>query len=358
MKKTGSFLLLMILTVAIKAQLVVTLDFSNMEQTIAFLKKPSPSKEDIDQMVASPGVQTIIRKIRSNDSIARVTLEKVSKGIKTSGKENDFQYGFIKSKLPEMEAFMQRLKDNRQVILDSINALSGYMPAGKKMPVKVVFLTGGYSAGFTFGDNDVFYIGAHQYQNDVTGIINTCQHEMFHTIQSLLYDRSGVMKKLEAAKELPALYAYFLGLNIFVEGSAEYVADIDKLDQSTPYMKEQAEHANVNKYRMNDNFYLLEKILMDAYNNNEKTNIDIYYSILFDWNWNNPGYQVGKLMTAALTRANGPGALKKYLSADPMIFLQDYIKLAKADPKAYPYGFSDEFGKMVDTVVSKIESIK
>lgn len=353
------FLLVSIFLFAAKtnAQLDVTFDLSNVEQTIAFLKKKTVSPQDIDQFVASDGVKVIIRKIRSSDSMARITLDKVSKGIKTTGKENDFQYGFIKERLTELEAFSQKIKDNQKVILDSIQALSVYLPAGRRIPLKVVFLAGGYSAGFTLTENNVFYIGTHQYQSDITGIVNTCQHEMFHSLQQLLYNRGAMLEKLQDAKELPALYTYFLAKNIFVEGTAEYVADIDRLDLTTPYMKRQAEHANVNKYRMEDNFYLLERILTDAYINHEKTNVDIYYSVLFDWNWNNPGYQIGKLMTQALIKANGPMVLKKYLAQDPMIFFRDYIKLAKADPKTYPYGFSEEFETIIDSVVNTVEKL-
>lgn len=340
------------------SQLVVSLDFSNVEQTIAFFKKPNATNGDIDNLIATPGLRSIIKKIRSNDSIARVTLQKVSSGIETTGKENDFQYSFIKEHLQELDDFVRNIKANKQVILDSINALSVYLPPGKTMLVKVCFLVGGYSAGFTLSDDNIFYIGMHQYKNDLTGIVNTCQHELFHNIQGSSYDRTAVMKKLEVAKEFPSLYAYYIGLNIFVEGTAEYIADIDKMDLSTPYMARQAEHANVNKYRMRENFYLLEKILMDAYINNEKIDADLSYNILFDWNWNNPGYQVGKLMAKALVKAYGPMVIKKYLSSDPMIFIRDYIKLTRTNKAGNPFSFSDDFERMIDAVVAKVDSLK
>ena len=357
MKKILPFLLMLIIGKTGMSQLNVSFDFSNVEETISFFKKTSPTKEDIDQLIATPGLKAIIKKIRSNDSTAKIVLQKLSQGIKPTGKENDFQYVMIKEHLQELEDFANRIKATKQVILDSINSLSVYLPEGKKIPVKVSFLVGGYSAGFTLSDDNVFYIGMHQYQNDLTGIVNTCQHELFHNIQGLSYDRTAVMKKLQDAKEFPSLYVYYIGLNIFVEGTAEYMADIDKMDLSTPYMKRQAEHANVNKYRMRENFYLVEKILMDAYTNNEKIDADLSYNILFDWNWNNPGYQVGKLMAKALAKANGQMIMKKYLSSDPMIFIQDYIKLAKTNKADHPYNFSEEFEQMIDTVVSKLNAI-
>lgn len=358
MKRSSCLFLIMLISKISICQLVVSLDFSNVEQTVAFFKKSNPTKEDIDNLVATEGVRSIIKKIRSNDSIARVVLQKVSQGVKTSGKENDFQYSFIKEHLQELEDFAVHIQTNRKVILDSINSLSVYLPAGKKIPVKVCFLAGGYSAGFTLSDDNMFYIGMHQYKNDLTGIVNTCQHELFHNIQALSYDRTTVMKKLQEVSAFPALYAYYIGLNIFVEGTAEFIADIDKMDITTPYMSRQAEHANVNRYRMRENFYLVEKLLMDAYVNNEKIDADLSYNILFDWNWNNPGYQVGKLMARSLVKENGPMVIKKYLSSDPMIFIRDYIKLSRTNKADLPYTFSDEFEKMIDAVVAKVESLQ
>lgn len=196
----------------------------------------------------------------------------------------------------------------------------------------------------------------HQYKNDFNGIVNTCQHELFHNIQSLSYDRTAVLKKLQKANEQQALYAYYLAQNIFVEGSAEYVADIDLADRSTPFILSQYTHASVSKGRMAANFYLIERIIMDAYRYPERTDVDVAYNIMFDWAWNNPGYAVGKLITKSLVKAYGPGTLKKYVSMDPMLFIRDYIALSRKDRQAYPYTFSDDFKKMIDTVLQKVEA--
>jgi hypothetical protein len=339
------------------AQLAVSFDFSNVDQTIAFLKKTTVTETDVDAMVSTPGVQIIIRKIRSTDSIAKSALRKVIKGIVPSAKEADFQYGVIKEHLAELENFTRIIQLKKQIILDSIQALSAYLPAGKIVSLTVSFLAGGFSAGFTMKNDNVFYIGMHQYKNDFNGIVNTCQHELFHNIQSLSYDRTAILKKLEKANEQPALYAYYLGQHIFVEGSAEYIADIDLADRSTPFILSQYTHANVNKGRMSANFYLIEKIIMDAYQNPDKTDADVAYNIMFDWAWNNPGYAVGKLMAKSLVTTYGPAILKKYLSQDPMLFIKDYILLTRKDKQAYPYTFSEDFEKMIDAVLTKVENL-
>lgn len=77
------------------------------------------------------------------------------------------------------------------------------------------------------------------------------------------------------------------------------------------------------------------------------------YSILFDWNWNNPGYAAGKLMTKALVKEYGKDCLKKYLTSNPMNFILDYISLAKAKPALYPYHFSSKFETIVQAILKK-----
>jgi hypothetical protein len=104
---------------------------------------------------------------------------------------------------------------------------------------------------------------------------------------------------------------------------------------------------------MADNFYLAERLILDAYANPEKSDPAKIYTILFDWNWNNPGYAMGKWITQSLVNAYGPSAINKYLAADPMIFLQDYIALAKAEPAKYLYNFSETFEKMLADVIEK-----
>ena len=248
-----------------KSQLVVSFDFSNADQTVAFLNKATVTDAEINAMVATPGVQTIIRKIRSNDSTARSALENVVQGINPSLKEADFQYGFIEEHLTELETFTKTIRSNKQIILDSVQTLSAYLLAGKRVPLTVSFLAGGFFAGFTLKRDSIFCVGMHQYENDFNGIVNTCQHERFHNIQSLSFDKTAVLKKLEKANEQQALYAYYLAQNIFVEGSAEYLADIDLVDRSTPFILSEYRRANVNESRMRANFYLIEGIIMDAY---------------------------------------------------------------------------------------------
>jgi hypothetical protein len=349
----GSFLL--VLSEMGYSQLNLVFNFSNADSTIAFLKKKNASAQDIESFLHTTGVQAIIKKINSSDSIGRVVLTKISKGEKLTGKENDFQYGLIKSDLPAIEQFIDSIKHNQQIIRDSVEALAAYLPVGKELDVTVCFLLGGYSSGFTFSKADVFYIGTHQYRYDFKSIVNSCQHEIFHNVQNLYQERTPVYKALE--KDTGSLYAFYIMHNFFTEGAAEYVADLDMTDPAAPNIKHLKEHASVNSYRMADNFYLADRLILDTYDDPTTTDPGEVYTILFDWNWNNPGYAMGKYMMKCLVKEHGTGAVKKYLAADPLVFIKDYIALTKTNKEKYPYGFSAPFEKMIETVLAKTAAI-
>ncbi|MEP7377590.1 MAG: DUF5700 domain-containing putative Zn-dependent protease [Chitinophagaceae bacterium] len=336
-------------------QVNLSFNFSNADSTIAFLKKKNASARDVEIFLHTAGVQAIIKKINSNDSIGRIVLTKISKGGKLAGKENDFQYHLIKRDLGALEKFIDSIKHNQKIIRDSVEALSAYLPAGKELNVTVCFLLGSYSSGFTFSKADVFYIGTHQYKYDFKSIVNSCQHEIFHNVQNLYQERTPVYKALE--KDTASLYAFYILHNFFTEGAAEYVADLDKSDPAAPNIKHLKEHASVNNYRMADNFYLADRLILDTYKDPATTDPGEVYTILFDWNWNNPGYAMGKYMMKCLVKEYGTGAVKKYLAADPLVFIMDYITLTKTNKEKYPYVFSDSFEKMIETVLAKTAAI-
>lgn len=355
MRKQVLIIITLIISFTAQSQVNLHFDFSNADSTIAFLKMKNPNAKDVETFLHTSGVQAIIKKIKSNDSIARVTLTKIGRGEKLTGKERDFQYEKIRNDLPQMEKFIDSIKNNQQVIRDSVEALAAYLPAGKQLNVTVCFLLGSYSSGFTFSKSDVFYIGTHQYQYDFKSIVNSCQHEIFHNVQNLYQQRGPVYEALE--KDLATLYVFYIANNFFTEGAAEYVADMDKTDPNAPNVKHLREHASVNNYRMADNFYLADRLILDTYVNPEKTDPGVIYSILFDWNWNNPGYAMGKYMMKCLEKEQGPGTVKKYLAANPLVFIKDYIAITKAKKENYPYGFSESFEKMIDDVLAKTLTI-
>lgn len=355
MKRMLLFTVLTCMVETVAAQFRLRFDFSNVDNTIAFLKKKDPGYRDVETFVNTSGVQAIIKKINASDSIARAALTKVVNDEKTEGPETRFQYEFVKNNLDAIENFIDAVKGGRQTIQDSIASLARYLPAGKSVEVTISFLLGGHSSGFTFSESDIFYIGAHLYKYDLASIINTCRHELFHNIQNLYHRRQPVYEALE--NDTAAQYVFYLAHNFFTEGTAEYIADLDKADPSAPNIKLQKEHALVNQYRMAENFYLADRLLLDVFKHPSDSDPGAAYSILFDWNWNNPGYVMGKYMMKVLVAEYGAETVKNYLSADPLIFIRDYINVSKSRPDIYPYHFSDEFAFMIESILKKTISL-
>jgi hypothetical protein len=128
------------------------------------------------------------------------------------------------------------------------------------------------------------------------------------------------------------------------------------VDGQSPNIKHLREHASVNGYRMADNFYLADRLILDVYRQPSQTDPGAVYRILFDWNWNNPGYAMGKYMMQSLVKKNGTAVMKKYLECNPLVFLKDYILLSRSDSTRYPYQFSPAFESAMDGVLQKIEA--
>jgi hypothetical protein len=122
-------------------------------------------------------------------------------------------------------------------------------------------------------------------------------------------------------------YVHYMLINLFMEGSAEYVADLRKINNPNALsIKELREHAQVNDNRSEEVFYLVSKLLTEVNEYPDKADQNNLYNILFDWNWNNPGYYTGYIMTKALCQEYGEGVLLKYLEQDPSFFVSDYIR--------------------------------
>jgi len=341
---------------AFSQQLKLDFDLSNAEQTISYMRS-SPDRNKIDQLLKLPATKGLLRKIKMDSATAVKALLSVHDTALYTNDYQKFQYGFIKKWLTSQTAFIKLIKDKQDSIKkEVITALVKYIPPGKDLRITVCFLLGGNSSGFTLGDDSVFYIGTHQYRNDITGIIESCKHELFHNIQSLYRQHYAITDSLDKNNNPGLAYVHFMLVNLFLEGSAEYVADLRKVNNPDAlFIKNLREHAEVNDSRSQQVFYLVSKLLVEVNDHPDKADQDHLYNILFDWNWNNPGYYTGYIMTRALCNAYGENALLKYLGADPSQFIYDYIQLTRQQKDKYPLRFTEDFEKVIESMVEKIK---
>lgn len=334
-------------------------DFSNAEQTLGWIENPSANQSTLDKLLQLPSTRVLQRKARVDSAQMRHALLYMHDSTLVKPAENRLLYSYIISTVKEQRRFLNQIKDRQ----DSLRALlepvmSAYLPGGKNLDVTVSFVMGGPSSGFTMGTDSIFYIGLHFYQSDLKGIIETCRHELFHNIQRSVRDHFAYSNELEEnGKDGLALVHYMLS-HLFQEGSAEYVADLRKVnDPDAPYIRNMLKQALVNDGRSEDVFYLISKMLTDAATNPGLSQQENLYSILFDWNWNNPAYYAGYIMSKALCAEYGEDALKSFLARDPSDFVYEYILLTKRFPGKYPFRFTDAFAKLVGELRDEVKKI-
>lgn len=336
----------------------VKFDLENARSTIALLGSKHISEKQLDDWLASAGTRALISKLKSTPVIARSAMIKAIENKKADADENKYQYAHIRQQLDSMRLFLDRLAMAADSITQVIcEELKPFRSSGNDTVI-LYGLMGGYSAGFAFTNNkSAFYMGLHFYKGDITGIAVSAKHELFHTIQSAEYHFEPVMEKLQqtdSAWEAP----YYLLRHLFLEGSAEFVADNEPYLKTSPYLRREHEHGIVNTYRHEAVFYLIEHLLLDAFHKPSLMDFGQLYSILFDWNWNNPAYYAGKQMMSALVKEYVPDYLQKSLRRDALYFIRDYMQLASSGRVAGGYDFSAEFRQMVDDMLRQVEKIQ
>jgi hypothetical protein len=338
------------------SSLVIRFDLTNAKQTISLLGKQQLTEGELDQWVKLPGTQALISKVKSSSDTAISAIKKVVAHQSLTAHEKRFQYEFIYNNLPQMQQFIKKLDESRDSIITVLKVKLGqYLPAGKQATITLYGLMGSYSAGFAFTkDPNAFYMGLHFYKNDIQAVTISAEHELFHTLQTVGYDYKPVMKKMtqvDSSYEAP----YYLIRHLYLEGSAQYIADGKPYIATSPFLKNEYDHSAVNDKRQESTFYLVEHLLLDVYGHRASMNFDHVYSILFDWDWNNPAYYAGKEMIAALVKAHGEQYIHQSLQKDALFFVRDYITLTKTKTSSGLYAFSGEFEKLVDNMIDELK---
>jgi hypothetical protein len=349
MKNTILFPILLLLGIYSWAQLDLTFDYSNPDLTLSYLA--NKKSVNMDDLLANHGTQAILKKIHMDETEARKVLESAHSA---SPLKSHYQLSVLMKEQEQLRKLVATLKSNDSALRETVTSvLAKYVPSNRKLPVTVHYILGGYSSGFTFGDDAHLYIGLHHYQLDVSGIENTCLHEVFHNVQRANYDLNTITKELQS-KDLGLTYAYVLLAHMFMEGTADFVADFRKLEE-TPSIKEQKDRAAVNNGRASDVFYLVSQLVVQARQKPESIDLNAHYSILMDWAWHNPGYFAGYKMTEALVnKSTREDALKHYLGKDPVHFFADYITLSRNQNSNLQ--FSAEFEGVVNELLEYVES--
>jgi len=363
MKRTSIFIIIFLCQLHLFSQEIsINFDFENAKQTLNLLEKKNINEKELRAFADLEGSKALLRKINENNDIIIEAIKDANQKI-FDKKYQNFQYESISRNIKKWREFIADIESEQSSITSElIESYKKYLNPNKKYVFNVFLLMGGNSSGFTLGDGDNLYIGTHLYRQDMKSIYLTCKHELFHNIQSILYNSEPIARKLQEA-DLAFIYAYGMIKHIFLEGTAEYISsnidyyehpDTDK--QNHPHIKELYDQAIVNKYRIKGINYLLNSTILDLYKNQDKADAEAIYQLLFDWNWNNPAYYAGEKMISALINDKGEQILMEYLEKDPIYFMSDYINLSRKNEENYPIQFTDEFANMINKIKMQVET--
>ena len=142
---------------------------------------------------------------------------------------------------------------------------------------------------------------------------------------------------------------------LYKEGTATYFADVYDFEGDYVEQHKDRQWRNLNKWKMQENFTLMETILFRCYNDDALESFSPMYNIGFSWNWENPSYYVGYYMCQTIEKYKGEVYLKNYLDKSPLLFIQDYIEISKAN--ANDEGLiqiSDNIIALINKVASKV----
>ncbi|MCR6721829.1 MAG: hypothetical protein NVV59_16425 [Chitinophagaceae bacterium] len=334
-------------------------DFSNAAQTLRWVTSPDADEIELKKLLELPSTKALQKKLRTDSVTMRQALLSVHDSSLYKPEYARFGYRLVAARANDLGRFLTEIKEREDSLRFEVEkALAHFVPKGTSLPVTVTLLLGGNSSGFTLGGDNIFYVGLQQYKNDFIGIRETCKHELFHNIQRLYRDHFSYSDQLDQHDKTGYAYLHFMLVHLFQEGSAEYVADLRKVtDPNALYVREARNQAAVNDYRSEEVFYLISKMLYEATKFPDQTKQGPLYSILFDWNWNNPGYYAGYVMVKALCAEYGDNRLMEYLQKDPSEFVYDYIQLTKKHPEKYPFAFTEEFETIVNELREELKKL-
>lgn len=328
-------------------KIAIGFDYSNADATL--LAFAAPLDSTLEALARLPATESLVQKVRRQDrTVTMETLTATLADARKGGelKSDPFRWASCLRKQAEIRALVAGIREQQNEIERRLSKVLGrHLSASSNLEVKVHFVVGGMSSGWSTG-TDNFYIGLQFYRGDVEGVVMTMQHELFHSAQYDGYQGQDADRKKLGPEDREV---YRLVDQLYREGTATYVEDLMNFPRDRPYIQEMRQPALNNQARMKDNFALLETLIYRL-SHDANVRFDDVYSIGFDWSWQNPLYFAGEYISQVLSKDKGN--LSSYLKRNPMEFLSDYNAVcgtAASERCRYP---------LTPAIASVIEKIK
>lgn len=322
------FFVLLLLPFSSNAEdLRISVDLESAKAIVALLSAKKTTDATLEKTAALFGSQQLIRKVKGYSGAGQDVFLKTLKEMVETGtvKGNDpYDWKGVKASLTQVNALLMEIEKNKERFLsDVVNAIMPYTPAGLTVDAKACFLAGGGALGFTFGGEPVFHVALHKVGNDVGGLKELVAHELYHLVQD-----AGQQKRRSSVSAALSYYqeaTLALIENLWSEGTANLVGETANSNKG----KTLSPAAVKNAERRRENFTLFEAILYKSYHDTAQHRYDAYYNICFTTAFDETAYTTGQEMANAIRQYRGEQALADLVTADPLLFVDMYIRICK-----------------------------
>lgn len=337
----------------------ITLDTESARVNTAIIAAKSVTDAELNAAAALYGNQQLIAKVKGYSGAGQDVFVSTLKELVQTGNikgEDPYNWLAVKKALPEITALIRHVDQNKESFLREITEMiAPYSPSNLDISVKACFLAGGGSLGFTLGYENTFNVALQKLNGDIGGIKLLVAHELYHIVQET------AQKNVKAAWVNPP---YFLEAsavlleNLWAEGTANYVGDFSAYKGNSDFAKEQIDQWRKNAERKRENFLLFESILYKCYNDTAAKHFDRYYNIGFTTAYDETAYFVGYEMAKAIVKYKGKDVLAMFASADPVLFIDAYIKLYKEKNDDRLIRFDQSTEQIVSHLLKSRQGIK
>jgi len=317
-----------------KQPITLQFDYSAADEVIAALNSPAST---ID--ITMPNIQAVISKDRqSYPGNTRDVFFKDAKSLSRGGilAVDHFALGDIKKSSEDQRLLLNNIRSHEAVLRKRvIDRLLAFKPDRQPLTVRVAFVEGGHSDGWTDGKG-VFYIDLAFKKDDLDGLAVLMTHELYHVVQSQVQPFADMFG---GADRGPSTFRHdtvptecqasgTLLLALMNEGFATYVGDALGLPGSGPYLSWYRKKYRRNLARVDNEFFLFDSLLYRVMGSSADSGSSAT-AILFSGDWDSPGYFVGYTMVKTVDQYEGRAALLALLSRSPASLYLEYDRLSR-----------------------------
>jgi hypothetical protein len=315
-------------------------DYAAAETLVAALERDSLSDAAVDSLLLVPGIRAVVDNVTRFRPLLGVPQfrDEIMGFVRTKQAGSvgaPFQLTGVLRAKDDIRMLVSRLRANERAITDGVVAqLKRYQPPTGAMSIMVYVVAGGVSDGFYFDDQrePTYYVNLARVSGDLNGVVADMAHETYHVLQKTAQRRvPSLIKYSDSTSTLP-LPERLLN-EMLSEGTAQFVVDPTRSDQTGPYLdRSRAQYArNAQPARIAENFAAFDSVLRDVIAG--RLDWNQAYQAGFSGSVDSRFYFVGYEMAKAIDRYCGHTCIGALFGKPPVEFFRQYISLYKAHPE-------------------------